>query len=74
MLNVPILFIDSSLWRKLVRMDVMTEQERQEVTKAVYNLSTEFRYEYEGPRDSDSIESFIDNWLEKYLATSNKTS
>ena len=35
-----------------------------EAVNAIESLMHDLRYEYEGPRDLDSIEEWVDNWIE----------
>ena len=35
----------------------------EEQTEAINDLMQAFRYEYEGPRDTDSIEEWVDEWI-----------
>ena len=36
-----------------------------EQKEAINDLMHAFRYEYEGGRDTDSIESWVDEWMER---------
>ena len=35
-----------------------------EAVNAIDSLMHDFRYDFEGPRDIDSIEEWVDNWIE----------
>lgn len=37
----------------------------QEQKEAINDLMHSFRYEYEGPRDTDSVEEWVDEWIER---------
>ena len=32
---------------------------------AIFSLITDLKYEYEGPMDAESIESWVDSWIER---------
>jgi len=36
-----------------------------EQKEAINDLMHAFRYEFEGPRDTDSIEEWVDSWIER---------
>ena len=36
-----------------------------EQKEAINDLMHAFRYEFEGPRDIDSIEEWVDEWIER---------
>ena len=40
-------------------MDKLTEGQ----VDAIYSLIIDFRYEYEGPRNTDDIEVWVDKWV-----------
>jgi len=40
-------------------VDKLTEDQ----VDAIYALITDFRYEYEGPRNTDDIEVWVDKWV-----------
>jgi len=53
----------------LVRVRVSDMEKRKPLTEeqiqAINDLMHSFRYEFEGDRSTDSIESWVDTWIER---------